>query len=120
MRNLFLIICCIVFMAACSQKDNTTTAGTSVALPATKSIAVEPIEMYAGVDQLRVRNLPSLQSRVLVELLEGDTLYYLNAETIRKTTLTLRGKTYTAPWIKVRTKDDTEGWTYAGAVVNKK
>lgn len=120
MRHLFSLFFFSLLLLACTQNESQTTTQTNINIPPTRSIPVEPIEMYAGVDQLRVRDLPSLKGRVLVELLEGDTLYFLNAETIRRTKLTLRDKTYNAPWIKVRTKDGKEGWTYGGAVVAEK
>ncbi|MEM9992073.1 MAG: SH3 domain-containing protein [Bacteroidota bacterium] len=122
MRYSILLLFGISFLLCACEKEqaSTSTAYAPVQLPAVKNIPVEDIEIYAGVDQLRVRELPSLDSRVLVELVEGDTLYYLNTETVRTMKLNLRGKTYNAPWIKVRTQDDKQGWTYGGAVNSSK
>ena len=71
---------------------------------------------FAKVDQLRIRELPSLQSRVLIELSESDSLYYLNQSTISTLTLEMRGERTTSPWLKVETTMGLSGWTYGGGV----
>lgn len=81
-----------------------------------KEIPVEKVLGFAKVDQLRIRELPSLQSRVLIELSEGDSLYYLNQSTISTLTLEMRGKKTTSPWLKVETTTGLNGWTYGGGV----
>lgn len=83
---------------------------------APKSIAIEPVQMIAWVDQLRVRALPAKGSRVIAELKESDTLFYQNARTVNEETVNLRDTTYREPWLKVKTKDGQEGWVFGGGV----
>lgn len=122
MRYYIWILFSGLLLLACGkeQAKNPATATTKRAVVAPKSIPVEPVEVYAWVDQLRVRSLPTLDSRVIVELLEGDTLYYLNTETVRRTELTLRDKKFNRPWVKVQTKDGKSGWVYGGGIVREK
>ena len=85
----------------------------------TKNIAVHPVLALSQVDQLRVRSLPDLESHVIVELAEGDTLFYLHQRTLETTELVLRGQTLNQPWLKVRTTNGLEGWVFGGAIALK-
>lgn len=122
MRYLVLTIFLSVLFAACNKETATSAPSTATTTVSTavKQIPIEPIEMYAWVDQLRVRALPTLKSRVIVEMVEGDTLQYVHERTVRNDRLNLRGKDFNRPWIKVKTNDGKTGWVYGGGVVSKK
>ncbi|MEM1325987.1 MAG: SH3 domain-containing protein [Bacteroidota bacterium] len=81
-----------------------------------REIPIEKALIVAAVDQLRIRREPSLDGVVLTELSEGDSLYYLNAYTVKTTALRLRDQDMNRPWLKVETNDGKIGWTYGGGV----
>lgn len=105
---------------ASHSSDINASGADTTAQVGTRSIPVEPKVVYAWVDQLRVRQLPTLESPVVTELAAGDTLFFLNEQTVEKVQLTLREKKFNQPWIKVRTKNGREGWVYGGGVTTKR
>lgn len=74
--------------------------------------------LYAWVDLLRVREFPNSKSDVLIKVPEGDSLTFLGEETLDKMKVTLRGKVFDEPWLKVKTDNNTIGWVYGGGVTN--
>ncbi|MEM8523976.1 MAG: SH3 domain-containing protein [Bacteroidota bacterium] len=114
------IICFISLLTllgyGCEKNTNENAPQVQQATLSVKEIPVEKVLGLAKVDQLRIRELPSLQSRVLVELAENDTLYYLNESTVSTLTIEMRGEQMTSPWLKVETAKGTIGWTYGGGV----
>lgn len=114
------IICFISLLTllgyGCEKNTNESAVTAPKAALTVKEIPVEKVLGFAKVDQLRIRELPSLQSRVLIELSEGDSLYYLNQSTISTLTLEMRGEKTTSPWLKVETTTGLNGWTYGGGV----
>ena len=116
MRTICFITLLTLLGYGCEKSTNKTTATTRQAIPSMKEIPIEKVLGFAKVDQLRIRELPSLQSRVLIELSEGDSLYYLNQSTISTLTLEMRGEKMTSPWLKVETTTGLSGWTYGGGV----
>jgi len=98
-----------------SASTNTTTPSSTTF--ATKKVPLGKALILANVDQLRIRDVPSLKnSSVIVELSEGDSLYYLNTSTVNTLKLELRGQTFDRPWLQVETIGGTVGWTYGGGV----
>ncbi|MEL6717226.1 MAG: hypothetical protein AAFO82_07485 [Bacteroidota bacterium] len=114
------IICFITLLTllgyGCEKNTNESQASTQKVALSTKEIPVEKVLGFAKVDQLRIRELPSLKSRVLIELAESDSLYYLNESTVSTLTLEMRGEKVTSPWLKVETTRGLVGWTYGGGV----
>ncbi len=121
MRFLVLALFLGFLFTSCKKENTNTPTSTTPTVPmVVKEIPIEPIEMYAWVDQLRMRALPALGSRVIAEVPEGDTLQYLHEATVRSTKLNLRGKDFNRPWIKVKTTSGKTGWVYGGGVTSKK
>lgn len=118
MRKCYFITFLTLILLSCKEKQSTTAPVLSAnqTKPEVKIITVEPALATAWVDQLRVRSLPKFDSRVLRELSEGDTLFYLNEKTLEKTKLTLRDRTFNQPWLKVRLDNGQEGWVYGGGI----
>jgi len=114
------VICFITLLTllgyGCEKNTNETAATAKSPALSVKEIPVEKVLGFAKVDQLRIRELPSLKSRVLIELSEGDSLYYLNQSTLSTLTLEMRGEKTTSPWLKVETTSGLSGWTYGGGV----
>ncbi|MEM9887951.1 MAG: hypothetical protein AAF849_18800 [Bacteroidota bacterium] len=119
MNRLLFITLLTLILGACeknvNENDSADTTNASIDI-SVRDIPVEKALVFASVDQLRIRELPSLKSRVLIELLEGDSLYYLNARTLSTTQIQLRGQRVNFPWLKVETAAGLIGWTYGGGV----
>ncbi len=117
MRKLCFITFLTLVLASC--KDNTETKIPVVSDAGnfeTRIIPVEPALAIAWVDQLRIRTLPDVESRVIRELSEGDTLFYLNERTFETNQLTLRDSIFDQPWLKVRLTNGQEGWVFGGGI----
>jgi hypothetical protein len=69
--------------------------------------------LYVWLDNFRVREKPDLSSMVIDRLQFADEVLFLNEISYAKSTVTIRGKIYTAPWIKIQIKDKTVGWAYS-------
>jgi hypothetical protein len=119
MQKFYFITLLTVFTFGCEKNVNesvTTASSNEKTAQTMREIPVEKALVVAAVDQLRIRREPSLESVVLTELSEGDSLYYLNVYTVRTTALRLRDQDMNRPWLKVETPDGKVGWTYGGGV----
>jgi len=119
MRKLHLIVSLtllLIFLACSGSETPAVNTSTQDTTQQSRMIEVEPQLVYAWVDQLRIRQLPTLDAAVIMEVAEGDTLFFLNEKTVEKVQLTLREKNFNEPWLKVRTTSGREGWVYGGGV----
>ncbi len=108
-------------MLAWSCKDTNSSESQEVRTARTDSTATaQPPEqlrpLYTWVDKLRLRELPDIKSKVVVELHEGQELYYLEEKSDFTERINLRGQAFDEPWLKVRTADQKVGWIYGGGV----
>lgn len=71
---------------------------------------------YAWVDNLNLRDQPSTSAKVIATVQPKDALQLTGEFTGEWSTITLRGTTFSAPWIKVTTPDGKAGWVFEGAV----
>ncbi len=75
------------------------------------------VTFRVNVDNLRVRNAPDKNAKVVAELPEHTQLKYLNETAGSWDEVTLRNQKHKARWYKVETIDGaTTGWVYGGAV----
>ncbi len=74
------------------------------------------VEIYVWVDKLRLRTVADTKSDIITELREGEALVYLEERSDFTEKISLRGTLFDEPWLKVKTKDDKEGWVYGGGV----
>jgi len=73
--------------------------------------------LTAELDRLRIRKDSSLSSGTVVTISEGDSLIYLEKQSVSRPIIRLRGKYHYAPWLRVEhLKTGKKGWVYAGAV----
>lgn len=72
--------------------------------------------IYAVVEDLRVRENPDLNAKVIDGLKEGETAKYFGEKTSFTTVSSLRGINYNEPWYKVQTSRGKIGWVYGGGV----
>ncbi len=113
---IFLLTYLLIFLACSASETPAVNSFASDTTLQSRTLDVQPQPVYAWVDQLRVRQLPMLDAPVIIEVAEGDTLFFLNEKTVEKVQLTLREKKFNEPWLKVRTQSGHEGWVYGGGV----
>ena len=119
LKNTFILFLCLFVLSACkdtnssesSKEDANTTDNTYI----TKE-KEEDIIIYAWVNNLRVRAQPDTKSKIITELAEGDSLVYLKEKTDFTQKISLRGKLWDEPWLKVKTRQNKTGWVYGGGV----
>lgn len=67
-----------------------------------------------NVDDARLRTAPSLDATASISLPRGTELLAMGEVSDTTMQLKLRGITFDEPWLRVRTKEGTEGWIYGG------
>lgn len=72
--------------------------------------------LYVWLNNLVVRENPGLSSKSIDYLQFADEVVYLNEMSNVKSRITVRGKIYNAPWIKIKTGDGKIGWIYSVGV----
>lgn len=99
----FLIFTLIIGLASCKSepKQQPTSAVT---------------RLTTNLDEVRLREAPGEDGKVLRSLPKGAVLYDLGEVSDFTTKVQLRGIQFDEPWLKVRTEDGTEGWVYGGAL----
>ncbi|MEM9820823.1 MAG: SH3 domain-containing protein [Bacteroidota bacterium] len=122
-KILIFILSFLTFLAAC--KDTNSESSTETA-----SLAEDPsssqedhakntpgsVQIYAWVDQLRVRAQPDTHSDIIAELAEGEALTYLEEKTDFTQQISMRGIVQDEPWLKIQTQAGKIGWVYGGGV----
>lgn len=101
----------------------TTTASRAVTVPLKKDTVFikeecvsRPTALFVWAEGLKVRTEPYLTSSVVVTLPLNTQLDYKNEISAFKQRITLDGKDYDEPWLKVQTTDGKIGWVYGGGV----
>lgn len=118
--GLMILLCGLLLQCAApeSQDSTTTTTATdslSLVTPA-PTTPQRPGQYYATVDRLRIRQAPDLSAAVVVMVEEGAALTFLGEVSEQTATVELRGKTTTAPFLKVKTNNGQEGWVHESAL----
>ncbi|WP_020571759.1 SH3 domain-containing protein [Neolewinella persica] len=72
--------------------------------------------LYPWVDQLNVRETPNTKAKRVGNAAKGQPVTLSGEKTEKKETIVLRGIAYDDYWLKVTTKEETEGWVFAGAL----
>ncbi len=116
--SITLLVCCLACKDTNSgqsskiEKDHSNSATSD----AKNEAGANAVKIYAWVDKLRVREAPDTKSKIITELKQGDSLTYLQEQSDFTQKITLRGKSFDEPWLKVRTGQDQTGWVYGGGV----
>lgn len=112
MKHLLYLTTILLVLTSCSDKS---TDSKEVIQEETDTL--QPEEYLTLVENLRVRESPNLNSRVLLSLKEGTKILYLHEKSSHTDKITLRGKEYDTHWLKIKLTSDTiSGWVYGGAV----
>ena len=124
-KHLITLLTILIFVTNCKDNKSVeqmtqTEEVSSAEKVSNKNADIIPAEttekVYAWVDLLRLRKLPSPKAEVLLKIPEGDSLIFTGEETLEKMRISLRGKTFNEPWIKVKTFSGIIGWVYKGGI----
>lgn len=95
--------CCCFFLLTASTQAVTWSINQSLRVAATDVI---------------MRAAPWRGATVLQTLQEYDHVVFLGDYTVEPETITIRGDSVTAPFVRVRSDDGQEGWVFAGLVTD--
>ncbi len=75
--------------------------------------------IYAWVDQLNVRDNPSIKGNVIASIDRDAAVAFTGIKSGDVETIVLRGVAYEDLWYKIVTADGQEGWVFGGAIKRK-
>lgn len=107
----------IILLLACNQSSNNTTSDTSKTTE--KTPKDDKTTVYSWVDNLNIRDQPSIKGAVLTSVESNQALALTESKSEKMETIVLRGVAYQDYWYKVRTPDGKEGWVFGGAIKQK-
>lgn len=114
----FLILLSV--FVSCKDTNSTETNNnidpTILSADSTASVTLTTVTVYAWVDKLRMRSEPDTKSEIVAEIPEGGAMTFLDEKSDFTQQITLRGKAYDEPWLKVKTTEGKTGWVYGGGV----
>jgi len=113
---LFAIVACKDNNSNINQKPDAIVDIVESEIPTTDEAKEGQRTIYAWVDKLRLRAEPNIRAEIVDDLKEGQALLYLEEKTEFTEKVSLRGKIYDEPWLRVKTLEGAEGWVYAGGV----
>ncbi len=73
-------------------------------------------KLYVAVKNLRLRSEPDTKKEILADLVEGDSLTFMNTKSDFTQKISLRGTYWDEPWLEVKTSKGIVGWVYGGGV----
>lgn len=114
--TLFIFVSVFAGCKDTNSRETASTDGTNTSIDSTAIPVPAAVTVYAWVDRLRMRVEPDTKSDVVAEIAEGAALTYLDEKTDFTQQITLRGKAFDEPWLKVSTTEGKEGWVYGGGV----
>ncbi len=82
----------------------------------TRTITEKITPLYVSIDNLKLREKPNLQSRIIRELELFEEVSYLHEMTDFKQKINLGSEIANEPWVKVKTERGYIGWVYAAGV----
>ncbi len=85
--------------------------------PKKEAVAVNKSNTYNVLfDNIQIRENPSFDGRPIGKVNSSDKVEYLNEKSSNTDTATLKKKSYSANWYKIKTSDNTEGWIFGAAI----
>lgn len=115
-----LILMCT--LTACNNDDNKVdTPAQAQTLPnssnQSKMAHRESVNLKILLNDLRIRNKPSLNGQVIDKLKENTIVEWLGEISQEQHSITLRGVKFKEPWLKIKTPLGKQGWAYAAATL---
>ena len=122
----FFLLGSLFFLVACqndaSKKQVNGSDTTAVNPPQTDSTVLAPEQAVyiAAVNDLRVRETPTLAGTVLMTYKTGDVLTLTGNQSTEKVTVELQGKKITDVFKEVNLARGGQGWVFAGGIERSK
>ncbi|MDH3650373.1 MAG: SH3 domain-containing protein, partial [Saprospiraceae bacterium] len=110
----FLLCSIIIIFVTCQSHDET---GDITAENGPATLHPDTSYYRVMVNNLRLRQEPSLESSTLTMLAEGALIRYWGEHSQATVKISLRGKPIESPWYLVKFGNQT-GWVFAGALEN--
>ncbi|WCL49857.1 SH3 domain-containing protein [Leptospira sp. GIMC2001] len=80
-------------------------------------LSSDKVRYRVGVENLRLRNTPDINGKVLQTIKENEIVLSLGEMSKESIEVDIRGKKIKAPWVKVKTSNSLEGWVFLGALI---
>lgn len=119
MKKIFLcLLPAALMLAACgkSEKPQQAENAKPPAKEEVPALATPPVVYTAAVNDLRLRETPDLNAKVVVTLKQGDKMTATGNKSTEKVTVELRGQKMTDVFYEVTTSDGKKAWAFAGGV----
>ncbi len=120
MRIYFFLSLSLLALFSCgtevTDNGNDDTAITQDPVDNVTVVDEKPLSFTVGLDHLRLRDIPGEKGKEIGMLNQGDVVEETGEVSDFTTRIKLRGIWYDEPWVKVRTKDNQEGWVFAGGL----
>lgn len=117
------MLCFIILMVSCGSDSKEKPKADTITTPKEVEKVVETPKVdntyYAWVDNINIRDVANTKGKVVGTYTSEDALEFTGTKSDSKEIIVLRGVAYDDYWMKVTTKDNKEGWVYAGAVQQK-
>lgn len=134
--SFYLSTLCLIFFLACSSESTSTDSSTNTKPVAettdhsiTTSASTDEAEevsstessaddktVISWVENLNIREEPNRKGKVVASAKENEALMLTGKKSDFTETIELRGKSYTEPWVEVKTADGKTGWVFQGAI----
>jgi hypothetical protein len=75
-------------------------------------------ELFVWVENARIRKTPDLNGEVITEIKGGEKIMLTGEQSDSRIKVKLRGVDFEDIWVKVKSKDGTEGWIFKGMLTN--
>ena len=115
--TLFAFMICLLCACGGDGEPAITTAPEAIITTTSEPAPPAPNnERYTWVDNLNLRDAPSLRGKVLTKLSTSERLMLTGEQSGSTETIVLRGGLYEEPWYEVETGAGVKGWVFGGAL----
>ncbi len=116
LKNLMLALLTSVILWSCQGEATTSEANAAEEATLEESSSTSALELKANIDELRLRDNPGPEGKVLASYAKGTAFKDLGEVSNFTTRIQLRGIQFDEPWLKVEAPDGQRGWVYAGGL----
>lgn len=109
----FLLIC---ILTSCKSEPKTESSSSEKTEIVPKKETLPPLEMLVYIDNLRIRDQPSMDGKEVAQLPENTVVRFVGEKSEHTEPIGIRGLKMDAPWLKIKTEGNVEGWAYSAGV----
>jgi Bacterial SH3 domain len=119
---IFPSVFCLTLLTACGEKKNADSTQNSIQIPQSEESTAIHVKIVTTthyksiVDDLRVRDTPDLNGKVIDKATYGTLFTDLKQKSDNEVEVELQGEKKKATFYKVKTKSGKEGWVHGAAV----